>query len=180
MANRSLELDQGMSLVVGVGGTGFAVGAEVQVGTNSTLVPDSTDISRVGASIRAERSITANAHVDRLRRTSSNVSELIIDGYEAMTRMDEIGILNAMAAEVPVRAVKALVADTRDVPVATIADSMVNLVTARRHLQFDVLRHVCALNSRDEGMLGVVAVSVLSEARLAEVVILASGAVKKL
>ncbi len=54
-----------MSLVVAVGGNSLAVGAEVQVGTDSTLVADSTDISWIGASIRTEGSITANSNMDR-------------------------------------------------------------------------------------------------------------------
>jgi hypothetical protein len=104
-------------LVVSVLGVGLAVRTEVDVVAHSTLVPGTVDVRRVALSSRAERSITADAHVDSLSgRTRSPHArpKRLIDGREAVVRMRCFSVGNAFAAVVPVRAVETLVAHTSD------------------------------------------------------------------
>ncbi len=64
--------------------------------------------------------------------------------------------------------------------VTTVADGVMHLVTARCHLDRDVIRHQGARHGRDKAMLGVMAMDVSGKAWLAEVKVLASSAVNKL
>lgn len=179
MADRSLELDQGVSLVVGSGGISFAVGAEVKVIADSALVTNSTNVGRVGIVTGAQGTVTADTNVNRRRASPANVGESFISRHETVAWVSEVAVLVAIRAVVPVRAVQTLVTDTCNVLVAAIAESVMDLVTARAHLDSNVVGHLGSLDSSDETMHGVVTMSVLGKARLAEVKILTSGAVKK-
>lgn len=59
------------------------------------------------------------------------VNNRLVDWNEAVARVDELRIWNAGLAVVPVWAVKALVANTVDVLVTTITDSLVRDVASR-------------------------------------------------
>lgn len=109
-----------------------------------------------------------------------NICERLIDGRKAVVGVDKGSVDNAFRAVIPVWAVQALVADTSDVFVAAITNSVVGLVATSSHLDSNVIWHISTCNSRDKCMLGVVAVGILGEASLAEVEILASGAVEEL
>ena len=115
MANRGLELDQRMGLVVGVQGASLAIGTEVEVIADSTLVANATDVSRISTGLSAKWSIAANANVNGLGSASPDVGEMLIDWYKPMVRVNEAGILDAASAVIPVRAVKTLVTNTSDV-----------------------------------------------------------------
>lgn len=97
-----------------------------------------------------------------------------------MVGVNKAGALNALSAVVPVGAVKALVANTRDVLIAAVADGHVHAVPAGSHLDADVVRHQSARNGRSEGMHGVMAMRVGREAGLTEVKIIAFLAVEEL
>ena len=64
--------------------------------------------------------------------------------------------------------------------VTAITDGMVELIAASGHLDLDMLWHNGAPDSGDKGVLGMMAMSILSETWLAKIVIIASSAVKEL
>ena len=68
VANRCLELDEGMRLVVWVGWAGLAASTEVGVMADSTLVTITSDISLHTTAVGvAKRSITEDTGVTGLR-----------------------------------------------------------------------------------------------------------------
>lgn len=181
VANRRLELDEGMGPVVLVGRAGLAVCAEVKVMADSTLVANASDVGGIVLVAGAQGSIAANAHVHSLSTSVRvDISERLIDGRKAVVGVDKGSVDNAFRAVIPVWAVQALVADASDVLVTAITNSVVSLVSTSSHLDSNVVWHIGTYNSRDKGMLGVVAMGILGEASLAEVEILASGAVEEL
>jgi hypothetical protein len=181
VANRRLELDEGMGLVVLVGRASLAVCAEVKVMADRTLVANASDVGGVVLVAGAQGSIAADAHVHRLSTSiGMNISERLVDGCKAVAGVNKGSVDNAFRAVIPVWAVQALVADASDVLVTAITHSVVSLVATSSHLDGNVVWHVGTCNSRDKGMLGVVAMGILGEASLAEVEILASGAVEEL
>jgi hypothetical protein len=118
--------------------------------------------------------------MDGRRSSDPNVSELLIDWHKSVAVVSDLGRQHASGAEVPVRAVQALVADTRNVLVTAITDSVVEVVAARLHLGSDVVRHLGVLDSRDKTVLGMVTMSVLGEACLAQVKVFTDSAVEEL
>ena len=64
--------------------------------------------------------------------------------------------------------------------VTAIANGVVHLVTARFHFRLDVVWHSGSLDSRDKAMLWMVAMNILGEAWLAEVIVLASCAMDEM
>lgn len=136
--------------------------------------------------------------MDRGGGPSADIHKLVVNRDKPMVGVSDLGVLDAVGTVVPVGAVEALMANTGNVLdtvsqmlgrrrdgvsqylIAAIAYGMVHLVAARRHLDLDVLRHLSALDRRDEAMLGVVAMGVLVEAGLAQVIVFASVAVKEL
>jgi hypothetical protein len=148
--------------------------------TDGTLVADAADVGGVGVGLGTKRAITADANMNSLRSSSSDVGKVVIDGNEPMVRVDEAGVLVAAGAVVPVRAVQTLVTNAGDILVTAITDGMMKLVASSAHLDLDVLGHHGAGNSGDESVLGVVAMTVLGEAWLAEIEIIAGSAVKEL
>jgi hypothetical protein len=180
MADRSLELNQGMSLVVSVNGAGLAVGTKVQIIADSTFVSGATDVIGVRLASGAKRSVAANANMDGRWCTSPDISEWLIDRRKSVARVDDLHRLDASRTVVPVRTVEALVTDTCDVLVAAIANGVVHMVTAWAHLGCNMMGHFGSLDSGGKSVLGVMAVLVLSEAWLAEIEVFADGAMKKL
>lgn len=169
-----------MRLVVLIGRAGFAVGTEVQVVANGTLVANTTDVSRRGCRGTAEWPITADPDMNRLsHRGSVKVGERLIDSGKSVPRVHEVRILDTVSAVVPVRAVEALVADASDVGVTSITDGVVGLIATGRHLHANMGGHLGARDSSCETMLGVVAVGILGEAWLAEIIIFTGSAVEK-
>lgn len=114
IANRSLELDKRVSLVVEVRRAGLAARTEVRVVADSTLV---TVTNNVCGLVGAKWSITVDAVVAGLCEMvlKMDFADWLVDGSKSVTGVDEGGIDNAVRAVVPVWAVKALVADTIDV-----------------------------------------------------------------
>lgn len=60
----SLELNQGMGLVVSVTRAGLAIGAEIQVVADSTLVSNATDVAGISVASIAQGPITADANMN--------------------------------------------------------------------------------------------------------------------
>lgn len=181
MANRCLKLDERMGPVMVIGRASLAVCAEVKVMADRTLVANASDVGGIVLVARAQGSIAANAHVHRLSTSvGMNIRERLIDGCKAVVGVDKGSVDNAFRAVIPIWAVQALVADTSNVLVAPITNSVVSLVATSSHLDGNVNRQLGTCNSRDKGMLGVVAMGILGEATLAEVEILASCAVEEL
>jgi len=119
-ADWGLELDQRMSAVVRVAGPSLARSAEVGVMAHRALVAHTRDI---GFAVVAQRAIAVDANVACSRWVS--LADGRVDGSEAMTRVCAAGILDAIVAVIPIRAVQALVADAVDLLVAIIADGVV-------------------------------------------------------
>lgn len=59
------------------------------------------------------------------------LSQRLVDGNEAVARVDELGVLETVRTVVPVWAVQALVADTVDELIAAVADRVVTDIPAR-------------------------------------------------
>ena len=98
-------------LVVGMR---LAVGTEVCVVANGTLVAIATDVRLVGLA-GALRSIAVDTVVERIVAGIVRYSlQSFVDGNEAMTRVIFAGSLMAAIAKVPIRAVETLVSDTND------------------------------------------------------------------
>lgn len=180
IADGSPELDEGMSLVVLIGWAGLAAGTEIGVMADGTLVSVTNNVCRVSAVQVAERSVTADAVMTRLlaesTRRCGDISNWLIDGHKSVARVNEVSIDDAAAAVVPVRAVKALVADTVDILVTAITDCVVASIAAgcKKLLSNFVKLHV--LLGTLECMLGVVTMLVLDEARDAQIEIIAHSA----
>lgn len=107
---------------------GFAIGAEVHIVANSALVTHALDVAML---VLTERAITVNTNVFRLVRVASSSWYGFVMGRKTVLRMNELGVLDTFRAVVPIRAVEALVADTEDWLITTIAQSGV-LDTASR------------------------------------------------
>jgi len=104
MADWGLELDQWVRLVVRIGRAGLAVGAEVSVMADSTLVTISRNVGRVAGGT-AERTIAADADVHRTMAIDAGIPERLIDGDESVAGVNETGINDTLRAVVPVGAV---------------------------------------------------------------------------
>lgn len=116
MADRRLELDQRVSLVVFIGRAGFTVGAEVEIVTNGTLVADTTNIGRRSLRGTAQGTVTANAIVNGMCNIRSvEIGERLVDSSEAMAGVHKVRVLDTFSAIVPVGAVETLVANASDV-----------------------------------------------------------------
>lgn len=184
MANRSLELDKWVSLVMSVSGAGLASLAEVGVVANSALVAVANNVSVAVGPVIAKWAIAANAEVYRTRLEAEVgitvcLLQRLVDGHEAVARMDDRGIQNTLRAVVPVRAVQALVTNTTDGVIAAIAQGIVDDSPARGQETSHLGLQPGAFNGGNKGMAGVMTVAVLGEARTAEVIVLASSAVDK-
>ena len=92
-----------------------------------------------------------------------------------MHGMNEAGVDDARGAVVPVWAVHALVTDTIDVLVTAITDGIVALIPAGREEGLGNQVELRALQSRDEGVLWIMAVPQGNVARNAEVVVFAGN-----
>ncbi len=87
----------------------FAIGTEVCVVADSTLIASALDIVLLAL---AEWSVAIDADVASLAVAWS--SDWIVKRRKAMAWMDQARILDALGAVVPVWAVKTLVANTKD------------------------------------------------------------------
>lgn len=118
-----------MSAVVGIGWAGLAAGTEISVIADSTLEAVATDVQRLR---HTQRTITVNTVMESVVCSRAcGIDNRIVDGDEAVAWVDELRVWNAGLAVVPVWAVEALMADTIDVLITAIANSLVRKVTAR-------------------------------------------------
>lgn len=110
--NRGLKLDQGVSAVVSVSRKSLAIGAEVNIITDGTLVADTSDVA-LSRFVLAKRTITEDTVVDliltRLLRDS------LVKRSESVTRVGVGCVLNALRAIVPVGTRETLVANADNV-----------------------------------------------------------------
>jgi hypothetical protein len=116
------------------------------------------------------------------REPDSNVLTILqrlINGDEAVVRVDERGVHHAAGAIIPIGAIQALMAYAGNVLVTAVADGMVRLATAGCEAASHLRLQPSALNSRHKGVPGMVTVTVFGEAGPAEVVVLARRAVNK-
>lgn len=111
VSDRRLEFDQRMGTIVTKRWNSFAIGAEVGIVTNSTLVASPSNVVRIGFS-GADRTITVNAKMNLIQGTK--ISDLFIEGGESMARMNLSGTEYASRAIVPIRATQTLVTDTKN------------------------------------------------------------------
>ena len=112
MTNWSLELDQWVGLIVVVSRHGFAIRAEVCVGTNSAFVSVALDV-RFAASVGAKRTIAIDAAVDL--SPSTKIGDWLVQSRKPMARVNLIGAEDACRAEVPVWAFQAFVSHSSDI-----------------------------------------------------------------
>lgn len=166
-ANRSLDLDNRVSLAVKVGWASLAAGTEVGIMADSTLVTVTLDVV---ALVLAERAITVDTAVSLLA-SKHGVRNRIVDRHKAVTFVNERSTLEASTAVVPIWAVEALVADTENEIVTAIADGLMSDVAAW-------LEHFChtilhtgrqGLSGWSEGVLWVVTVLIGNMALNAEI-----------
>lgn len=116
VTDRCLELDKRVRLIVLIGRRGFAVRTEVKIMADSALVASATDVGRIALSQRAEGSVAADTHVDRLGSNASlDVNQGVVNGSKAMLSMHKSGVGNAVATVVPVGAIQALVTNTSNI-----------------------------------------------------------------
>lgn len=97
-----LEFDQRVRLVVPVAWMRLAIGTEVRVVTDGTLVADARDV-RLSRCTRAERAITEDAVVVAPRACRD--VERGENWNESMVRVGLSRILDASVAEIPIRTV---------------------------------------------------------------------------
>ena len=109
--DRSLEFHQGVSAVVLICGKSLAVGTEIDVVTNGTLVADATDVA-LRRLIFAKRSVTEDAIVNLI--IARLFADRFVYGNESVARMILGGTCDAVGTIVPVRARKTLVAGAND------------------------------------------------------------------
>jgi hypothetical protein len=112
MTNWSLELDQWVGLIVVVSRHGFAIRAEVCVGTNSAFVSVALDV-RFATSVGAKRTIAIDAAMDL--GPSSKVGDWLVQSRKPMARVNLIGAEDACRAKVPVWTFQALVSHSSDI-----------------------------------------------------------------
>jgi len=184
MSDRRLELDERVGLVVGIVGVGFASLAEIGIVADGALVPIANDVGNVLAGNGAQRAIAANANMVRPAGGAvmepSDKLERLIDWDKSVTSMSERGVVYALVAVVPVRAIQALVTNTSDGVFTSIADGVMHLTTASIEAGSDLGLKTSAFNSWNEGMLGVMSVPVLSKAGSAKVKVVTGSAMNKL
>jgi hypothetical protein len=162
IADGCLELDERVSSVVKIRWASFTAGTEISIVAHGTLVSIALDISLNNIGRVAKRSVAIDAVVTGLacvgsRHRCGSVIERFVNWHESVTRMNETCVGNAGSAEVPIWAVKALVADTIDILVTTVANSVVTNVAAWSEKSFGNQIKVRILNSRLKCMIGVVA-----------------------
>ncbi len=123
----------------------------------------------------AERTIAVDAVVAGLGsvgpRQDRKIIERIVDRDKSVTWMNEASIRVASRAEVPVRAVKALVADTVDVLITSVTNSIVASVSAWGKKSLGNQVEVGVFNSWLKSMLGVMAMLHAYVARDAQIVV---------
>jgi hypothetical protein len=112
--------------------------------------------------------------------TGADIGERFVDRNKSMLGMHEACVGNAIRTVVPVGAVQALVADTADELVAAIADRVMMLVSARGKLGGNVVGNNAPFDGGNEAVLGMMAVGILGEAVVAQIVVLTGGAVQEL
>lgn len=168
-ANRSLDLDNRVSLIVQIARASLTTGTEIGVMAHSTLKAVTLDIRSL---VLAEWPIAVDASMGLLA-SHDWVGNSIVNRNEAVILVDIVRGLDAGIAVVPVWTVEAFVADTVDVLVTSIADGLVTDITA-------CLEHLLALPSHAdrediiswrESVLWVVTMLVVDVALNAEIVV---------
>lgn len=119
--NWSLKLDQGVSAVVSVGRESLAIGAEVNVITDGTLVTDTGDVA-LSRFVLAERTIAEDTVVNLI--LTRLLPNSLVKRSESVTRVAVGCVLNALRAIVPVGARETLVANADNVLGLILAHSM--------------------------------------------------------
>ena len=89
----------------------FAVGAEISVIANGTLVAVASDIG-LASTNGTKRTIAVDAAMDE--RSSRHIRKSFIERRESMARVDLLGFDNACRAKVPIRTVETLVTDSHN------------------------------------------------------------------
>jgi hypothetical protein len=120
IADGCLELDQRVGSVVKIRWASFTAGTEIGIMAHGTFVSIALDISLDNISRVAKRSVAIDAVVTGLacvgsRHRCGGVTERFVDWHKPVTGMNEICVGNASSAEVPIWAIKALVAHTVDI-----------------------------------------------------------------
>lgn len=100
----------------------------------------------------------------------------LVDRNKSVSGVDEVGVLEASSTEVPVRAVQALVANTVDIFVTSIADGIVANISARSEESLGNQLEVCLFNGWLECMLRMVTMFHTDVAGDAEIIVGTSGA----
>jgi small basic protein len=173
IANGGLELDQRMSAVMLVRWAGLAIGTEISVMADCTLV---TVASNIVGLVDTKRTITVDSVMGRLasKRTKSagSIVDWLVEGNESMAWMDELGIWHASSAIIPIWAIQALVSDTIDIAIASITDSLVGSVAARLEKCVGQRIKLHVLHRRSKGVLWIMAMLQTVMAWKADIIIL--------
>ena len=100
----------------------------------------------------------------------------LVDGNKSVPGVDEVGILEASSTEIPIRAVQALVANTVDILVTSIADGIVTNISARSKESLGNHVEVCLFNGWLECMLRMVTMLHADVASDTQIIVGTSGA----
>jgi len=173
VANRSLELYQGMRVVMLVCWERLAVGAEVGVMTHGAFVTNTLDILQ-DIPVLAERAIAVDTVVAGAR--APGLGQGLINGHEAVSRVGRLDVNDAFSTVIPIGAVQALVACPIDELFAAIANS------GMTHVPTSVAEDTCKSGKNSlrggglEGMARMMTVIVKNVALHAEVIVVACDA----
>jgi len=119
IANRSLELDERVGLVVSIGWASLTTGTKVGVVADGTLISVALNVCLGSACTGTERTITVDAVVASLSsavfRQCGRIEKSLVDWDKSVLRVNEARIDDACGAVIPIWAIEALVTDTIDV-----------------------------------------------------------------
>lgn len=125
--NRPLDLEKRVGSVMRGSRSSLAIRAKVRIVTNDTLVANAFNV-RLLRLRSACNAIAVDAVV--FGAGSGAERDRLIERGEAVTRMGDSGLLDALAAVIEVGTIEALVTDTVDVRITAITGSVMTNVAA--------------------------------------------------
>jgi hypothetical protein len=170
-ANGSLELDQGVGLVVVMSGQCLAVGTEIDIVTDGTLVADTGNIA-LGGLVLAKRSITEDTEVSGV--LVRVLADSLVDRNKSMARVVLGSIDDAVRAVIPIGTGQTLVAGTNNTLLTAVTDGGVLELTAGKAAGHDqVLQAEVAVRAKGESVGRVVTMLISQKAAETQVIVLA-------
>lgn len=149
----------------------LAVGTEVDIVTDGTLVADTGDIA-LGGLILAEGSITEDTEVNGV--LVRVLADGLVDRNKSMARVVLGGIHDAVRAVIPIGTGQTLVAGTNNALLTAIANGgVLELATGKAAGHDQVLQAEVAVRAKGESVARVVTMLISQEAAETQVIVLA-------